>query len=77
MFRDEGVCMAVRGYWLTDIGSRTPKHPVRHEGTGGRDTAWLLAPLPSANLLSVVSANQRKYATLQHPLSMPELNLRI
>ena len=53
MFRDEGVCMAVRGYWLTDIGSRTPKHPVRHEGTGGRDTAWLLAPLPSANQLPV------------------------
>ena len=30
---------------------RTPEQPVRREGRGGGDTAWLLAPFPSANLL--------------------------
>ncbi len=54
MYRDDGGSrMAAHGWRLTDGGSRTPKHPVRHEGEGGRDTPWLLAPRPSANLLPV------------------------
>lgn len=32
---------------------RTPEQPVRRESRGGGDTAWLLAPFPSANLLPV------------------------
>ena len=42
----KGVAFADRE-WLM----RTPEQPVRRESRGGGDTAWLLAPFPSANLL--------------------------